>query len=42
LETQLLIATNLQYMQQPQQILEQLAEVARLLNGLIKSINDQC
>ena len=38
LETQILIAQNLKYIQQPEQLLERLQEVGRLLNGLINSL----
>ncbi|MCI0457895.1 MAG: four helix bundle protein [Gemmataceae bacterium] len=38
LETQLLIAQELGYLKQPQALLGQTAEVARLLNGLLNSL----
>ena len=37
-ETQLIIARNLGYLVDPQPLLEQLSEVARLLNGLLRSL----
>ena len=37
-ETQLMIARNLSYLADPQPLLEQAAEVARLLNGLLRSL----
>lgn len=43
LETQVLVAQNLGYLAPPvaNQLLERLAEVARLLNGLIHSLQDR-
>jgi four helix bundle protein len=38
LETQILIAQNLGYLKDTTRILEQLSEVARLLNGLLSSL----
>ena len=38
LETQLLIARNLGYLADPELLLEKQAEVARLLNGLLRSL----
>ena len=38
LETQLMIARNLCYLADPQPLLEQTSEVARLLNGLLRSL----
>lgn len=38
LETQLLIAENLNYLNNSEQLFHQAAEVARLLNGLINSL----
>ena len=38
LETQVLIAQNLTYLKDPEPLLEQLNEVARLLNGLLNSL----
>src|SRR2546421_9778473 len=38
LETQLLIAQNLGYLNEHQTLFEQLSEVARLLNGLLNSL----
>lgn len=37
-ETQLMISRNLGYLSDPQPLLEQTAEVARLLNGLLRSL----
>jgi len=37
-ETQLIIARNLGYLVDPQPLLEQSSEVARLLNGLLRSL----
>jgi four helix bundle protein len=39
LETQLIIATNLGYMPDASELLERLAEVGRMLNGLLSSIS---
>lgn len=38
LETQILIANNLGYIDDPSHMLEQLSEVARMLNGLLNSL----
>jgi four helix bundle protein len=38
LETQLLIAHNLGYLTDPNPVLEQLSEVARMLHGLMSSL----
>ncbi len=38
LETQLIIAEKLGYLKAPQALIDQLAEVARLLNGLLNSL----
>lgn len=40
LETQLIIARNLGYLSQPGNLIEQLAEVGRLLNGLLSSLTN--
>lgn len=37
-ETQLMISRNLGYLSDPDRLLEQTAEVARLLNGLLRSL----
>lgn len=37
-ETQLVIAQDLGYLKDPQQLLEKLHEIARLLNGLLNSL----
>jgi four helix bundle protein len=37
-ETQLIIAQNLGYLTEPESLLEELHEVARLLNGLLNSL----
>ncbi len=37
-ETQLVIAENLSYLKEPQPLIEKLHEVARLLNGLMNSL----
>jgi len=41
LETQLLISQNLSYLAAPAQLLEQLAEVGRLLNGLLAALETE-
>ena len=38
METQILIAQNLGYIPEPEALLNQIAEVARLLNGLLNSL----
>ena len=40
LETQLIIARNLGYLSQPGNLIEKLAEVGRLLNGLLSSLTN--
>jgi len=40
LETQLVIAVDLGYLKAPEPLLKRLAEVARLLNGLLASLKD--
>lgn len=38
LETQLLIANNLGYLSKPDELMDRLAEVGRMLNGLLSSL----
>src|SRR3974377_1188076 len=40
LQTQLIIARNLGYLSHPDDLMEQLAEVGRLLNGLLSSLSE--